>query len=156
MSTLYHGGQSIIEFPKILAQLPQKDFSWGFYCTYSEEQAVRWATRFGSPGIVNVYSFDTGKFLRTKRFPGMTEEWLDFVATCRSGASHPYDVVDGPMADDTIAGCIQDYLDGKIDREDFWKLAKFEDPAHQVCFHTEAALGALKWESSYVASTKES
>lgn len=156
MSTLYHGSQKIIEYPKILAQTSPKDFSQGFYCTYSEEQAVRWAIKLGITGIVNVYSFDTGKFLRTKRFPGMTEEWLDFVATCRSGASHPYDVVDGPMADDTIAGCIQDYLDGKIDREDFWKLAKFEDPAHQVCFHTEAALGALKWESSYVASTKES
>ena len=86
----------------------------------------------------------------------MTEEWLEFVIACRSGASHPYDVVDGPMADDTIASHIQNYLDGEIDQEVFWKLAKFEDPAHQVCFHTEAALGALKWESSYVASTKES
>lgn len=156
MSTLYHGGQCIIEHPKILTQLPQKDFSWGFYCTYSEEQAVRLATRSGAPGVVNVYSYDAGKFLRTKRFSGMTEEWLEFVVACRSGAPHPYDVVDGPMADDTIAGYIQNYIDGEIDQEFFWKLAKFEDPAYQVCFHTEAALEALKWESSYVASAKES
>lgn len=32
----------------------------------------------------------------------MSEEWLDFIADCRHGKIHDYDIVEGPMADDTI------------------------------------------------------
>ncbi len=32
----------------------------------------------------------------------MTDEWLDFIVSCRSGISHGYDIVEGPMANDTI------------------------------------------------------
>ena len=35
-------------------------------------------------------------------FEEMTEEWLDFIVSCRRGISHTYDIVEGPMADDTI------------------------------------------------------
>ena len=35
-------------------------------------------------------------------FEEMTEEWLDFIVDCRMGKSHDYDIVEGPMADDTI------------------------------------------------------
>lgn len=30
--------------------------------------------------------------------------------------SHEYDVVEGPMADDTIYNYVQDFIDGKISR----------------------------------------
>ncbi|MCI8723971.1 MAG: DUF3990 domain-containing protein [Ruminococcus sp.] len=33
----------------------------------------------------------------------MTEEWLDFIANCRTGHPHIYDIVEGPMANDTIS-----------------------------------------------------
>lgn len=39
----------------------------------------------------------------------MTEEWLDFVISCRKGVEHDYDIVEGPMADDTIWDYIEDY-----------------------------------------------
>lgn len=57
--------------------------------------------------------------------------------------SHEYDVVEGPMADDTIYNYVQDFIDGKISRAAFWELAKFKHPTHQICFHTDAALAAL-------------
>ncbi|MFR6582944.1 MAG: DUF3990 domain-containing protein [Ruminococcus sp.] len=31
----------------------------------------------------------------------MNDEWLDFIARCRSGESHSYDIAEGPMADDS-------------------------------------------------------
>mgnify|MGYP000544388811 CR=1 FL=1 len=37
--------------------------------------------------------------------------------------SHTYDIVEGPMADDTIYNYIQNYIDGKISRAAFWELA---------------------------------
>lgn len=79
----------------------------------------------------------------------MTEEWLDFVVASRRGIEHTYDIVEGPMADDTIWDYIEDYLRGAITREAFWILAKFKYPTHQIVFCTEKALSALKFERGY-------
>ena len=40
--------------------------------------------------------------LKILKFDNMTEEWLDFVIDRRKGIEHEYDIVEGPMADDTI------------------------------------------------------
>ena len=120
-----------------------------------EQQALRWATRFGKAGVVNVYSFDDQTELKIKRFPEMSDEWLDFIAACRNGVPHDYDVVEGPMADDTIFNYVQSFLDGEISRAAFWELAKFKYPTHQISFHTARALAALKFERSYVANVQE-
>ena len=88
--------------------------------------------------------------LKTKRFPEMSEEWLDFIASCRVGHPHEYDIVEGPMANDTIFNYVQNFVDGKISREAFWALAKFKKPTHQISFHTAKALAALRFERSYV------
>ena len=70
----------------------------------------------------------------------MTEEWLDFIVACRMGHSHQYDIVEGPMADDTIYNYIQNFIDGKISRAAFWELS----------FHTISALDTLKFTGSEV------
>ncbi len=151
MQTLFHGSRVVVEYPEIRVQRYQKDFFWGFYCTQIEQQAVRWATKFGSTGVINVYSFDNEAPLSIKRFPKMSDEWLDFVAACRSGVPHSFDVVEGPMADDTIFNYVQSFRDGEISRAAFWELAKFRYPTHQISFHTARALAALKFERSYEA-----
>jgi len=151
MRTLFHGSRVVVEHPEIRIQKFHKDFYWGFYCTMYEQQAVRWATKFGKAGVVNRYSFDDTAPLNIKHFPAMSDEWLDFIADCRTGTPHPYDVVEGPMADDTIFNYVQSFLDGEITRSAFWELAKFKYPTHQISFHTEKALAALRFERSYVA-----
>ena len=75
----------------------------------------------------------------------MNEEWLDFIVACRLGKGHDYDIVEGPMADDTIFNYVQNFADGKISREAFWQLAKFKNPTHQISFHTEKALKSLRF-----------
>lgn len=149
MQTLFHGSRVVVEHPEVRTHKYTKDFGWGFYCTALEPQAVRWATKFGKGGIVNIYSFDINEDLNVKKFSGLSEEWLDFVIACRSGKPHDYDVVEGPMADDTIFNYVQDFIDGAISREAFWALVKFKYPTHQISFHTEKALSALKFERSY-------
>lgn len=64
---------------------------------------------------------------------------------CRTEKSHDYDIVEGPMADDTIFNYVQNFVDGKISREAFWNLAKFKKPTHQISFHTARALTTLKF-----------
>lgn len=73
------------------------------------------------------------------------KKWLDFIISCRLGHSHDYDIVEGPMANDTIFNYVQNFVDGKISRAAFWELAKFKKPTHQISFHTARALATLKY-----------
>ena len=146
---LYHGSNQIVEFPEIRTAKYNKDFYFGFYCTIFPEQASRWATRYTGTGFVNEYIFTPNDSLKILFFPEMSEEWLDFIASCRLGNPHDYDIVEGPMANDTIFSYVQDFVDGKITRAAFWELAKFKKPTHQISFHTAKALSALKFLKGY-------
>lgn len=142
--TVFHGGYTPIENPEIRKGYHTKDFGDGFYCTIIKEQAQRWARRYNSK-IVSVYEVRMNSELKIKEFKEMTDEWLDFIIDCRSGKSHAYDVVIGAMADDQIYNFISDYMDGTITREQFWVLAKFKYPTHQINFCTEEALKCLEY-----------
>lgn len=86
--------------------------------------------------------------LNILEFKDMTEEWLDFIIDCRHGKDHTYDIVIGAMANDQIYNFIADYIDGIITREQFWSLAKFKYPTHQINFCTPAALKRLTFVAS--------
>ena len=139
----------ITSFPYIKKSKYTKDFSWGFYCTKLKEQADKWAYRHNGR-IVNVYDYKENRELRIKKFDDISDEWLDFVVFCRSGNVHSYDIVEGPMADDTIWNYIEDFMDGKIDREQFFVMMKFKHPTHQISFHTLKALECLEFIRSEV------
>ncbi|HJB04439.1 MAG TPA: DUF3990 domain-containing protein [Candidatus Merdibacter merdigallinarum] len=144
---LYHGSNTTVEFPEVRRTKYTKDFSWGFYCTNSYDQARKWASR-NRTGVVNVYAYTPDPSLRVLKFDGMTDEWLDFIGRCRAGFVHDYDIVEGPMADDTIWNYVNDFLAGNISRAAFWELARFKHPTHQISFHTIRALACLEFERS--------
>lgn len=146
---LYHGSKEVVKSPEIRIVRYNKDFYFGFYCTILMEQAKRWAIRFNGTGIMNEYIYTPNSSLRILYFPEMTDEWLDFIVACRSGTSHDYDIVEGPMANDTIFNYIQNFVDGKISRAAFWELARFKKPTHQISFHTERALKTISFKTAY-------
>ncbi len=146
---IYHGSNQKVENPKILIQGFYKDFGYGFYCTKLEKQAIRWASIKRNPHIVNIYEYEQNSDLNTKIFPEMTEEWLDFIADCRTGKEHNFDIVEGPMADDTIWDYVEDFLANRISRAAFWELAKFKHPTHQILFCTEKSLQTITFLRSY-------
>lgn len=145
---LYHGSKEEVVYPEIRITRYTKDFSWGFYCTNNYQQAYRWADRRSADGLVNVYRYVENPDLKILRFPEMSDEWLDFIAKCRAGETHPYDIVEGPMADDTIWDYVNGFTSGQISREAFWALAKFKHPTHQISFHIVNALHCLTFERS--------
>lgn len=145
---VYHGGYSIVESPEIRVSRYTKDFSWGFYCTEIKEQAERWAGRLMTP-VVNVYRVKNIDNLSVLTFKDYSDEWLEFVVACRSGETHLYDVVIGPMADDTIYDYIEAYRDGQMDKDLFFELMRFKYPTHQISFHTIKALSQLEFVESY-------
>lgn len=73
---------------------------------------------------------------------------MDFVVNCRNGIKHDYDIVIGAMADDQIYNYISDYINGVLTREQFWVLAKFKYPTHQINFCTRQALACLTFKGS--------
>lgn len=153
--TVYHGSQQIVEFPEIRTARFHKDFYFGFYCTQFYEQAKRWAVRYQQTGMINEYIYTPNDSLKVLKFPKMTEEWLDFIVSCRLGKPHGYDIVEGPMANDTIFNYVQNFADGKISREAFWALAKFKRPTHQISFHTVNALRTLTFVRGYEIGDEE-
>ena len=86
--------------------------------------------------------------MKILKFNEMTDEWLDFIVDCRLEKAHDYDIVEGPMADDTIYNYVQGFIDGKFSRNLFWELAKFKYPTHQISFHTIKALNCLTYDRS--------
>lgn len=110
-------------------------------------KAERWAKRYDK-GILNIYTVRMDSGLTILEFKEMTEEWLDFIIDCRRGKAHNYDIVIGAMANDQIYNYIADYIDGVITREQFWVLAKFKYPTHQVNFCSPNALKCLEFISS--------
>ena len=70
---------------------------------------------------------------------------MDFIIDCRHGVEHNYDIVIGAMANDQIYNFIADYMEGIITREQFWVMAEFKYPTHQINFCTDEALKCLKY-----------
>lgn len=142
--TVYHGGYTQVEKPEIRIGRNTKDFGPGFYCTIIKEQAQRWARRYDTK-IVSIYDVRMDTSLKIKEFKEMTEEWLDFIIDCRSGKPHTYDIVIGAMANDQIYNYISDYMDGVITRDQFWIMARFKYPTHQINFCSDRALKCLQY-----------
>jgi hypothetical protein len=145
---IYHGSNIKVADPKILIDGYYKDFGYGFYCTRLEKQAKRWALTKKGDSIVSRYEYVINEKLKILNFDEMTEEWLDFVADCRRGIEHDYDIVEGPMADDQIWNFVEWFSNGRISRTAFWELAKFNHPTHQIVFCNEEALKCIHFEGS--------
>ena len=156
---LYHGSNIEISQIDIDKGRKGKDFGKGFYLSEDIKQAEKMAslTTFrqgkGVP-VVSKFMFDesilNGKSdIKIKQFGGYTIEWAEFILLNRNNntniQAHDYDIVIGAMADDQIYNFVTDYMDGVITREQFWALARFKYPTHQIVFCTDEALECLQY-----------
>lgn len=132
------------------------DFGNGFYCTRLQQQAITWADKNQSPGLVYLVEVKDYSHLNVKRFLDVDKGWLDFIANCRADAQfkHGFDVVIGPMADDTIWDFVSMYLEGSLPESAFLELAKFKKPTHQICFCSQEALDLLNLKEIVYDSRK--
>lgn len=78
-------------------------------------------------------------------------EWLDFVVANRreEAAVGLYDIVAGPVANDTTVRVINDYMDGVCSKETAIERLLPQKLADQYAFLTELALSYItfkKWE----------
>jgi hypothetical protein len=157
---VFHGSYTKIDLSKCETG---KDFGQGFYVTKIKEQAEFWAERRGlakkTEGVVTAFEFNENAFLhfnlKTLRFAGYNDSWLDFVTMNRNTTlpqpTHDYDIVEGTVADDRIATRIKKYSKGGISKLQFLEELKFVKETHQICFCTGRSLQML----DYVEKTKD-
>jgi len=150
---LYHGSTEIVEKPRIITSDKFLDFGYGFYTTTSKEQALRWAEikkkRIKSENsFLNIYEIDNTIFsnslLSILKFNTPSSEWLEFVIGNRRGSiRHNYDIVRGPVANDTLYRIITIYESGILTFEETIKRLKAHELFDQLSFHSEKALENL-------------
>ena len=144
---LYYGSYVAVEHPRIIKGRFTKDFGEGFYCSALKKQAVKWAQRYDT-SVVSHYEYNESPNLNILKFEEMTDEWLDFIVACRKGEPHDYDIVIGAMANDQIYNYVSDFINGVLTREQFWIMAKFKYPNHQINFCSTAALKCITFTTS--------
>ncbi len=155
---LYHGSNINIEQIDLTKSKVGKDFGCGFYLSAEEHQAREIAVRkteqlmSGVPTI-NVFDFDEGCLetdsLKILRFDGYTEQWAQFVLDNRQNRTrtnlHDYDIVVGPIANDTVGFQIRRYTSGIISMQQFLEELKYmKGITFQYFFGTERAINLLK------------
>lgn len=145
---IYHASHRAVEYPAIKKSKFTKDFSWGFYCNTSKEEAEKNAAIFITPNI-NIYKLNLSEPLNVKVFDDYNDEWLNFVIRCRDGAIHEYDIVIGPIADDSIYDYIDSYYAGQINEVELFEEMKLKYKSKQISFHTISALDSIQFIQSY-------
>lgn len=92
---------------------------------------------------INEYVYVPDDTLKILKFSEMTEEWLDFIVSCRLGNPHDYDIVEGPMANDTIFNFVQNFSDGKFHarRSGLWQNSS--DPHIKSAFTRFGVVSSL-------------
>lgn len=152
---LYHGSFVEIKKPDLKYSRQNVDFGRGFYTTPIYEQAVKWCGRFkrrGKDGIISYYEFDENAHskLNVLRFDSYSEEWLDFILTCRRGMdTSNYDIVIGGVANDKVFNTVELYVDDLIDKIEAIKRLQYDKPNMQICFRSDISLEQyLRFEGS--------
>jgi hypothetical protein len=158
--TLYHGSTGIIEKPDLRFSAKTLDFGAGFYTTANEEQARAFARivkkRLERNGRQNVKSFISvyhadytalQKEFEFLSFASADTEWLDFVVANRMGAynGRKYDIIQGPVANDTIFRTITLYMSGLYTKEHTIEQLKVRKLYNQITFATEAVISRLRF-----------
>lgn len=158
MIRLYHGSNVAIEQIDLSRSKRGKDFGQGFYLNANHDQAMEMAvrtTRFLNEGAATLscFEFDEDEAkrggLNIKVSPDYSEEWAEFVVMNRKNNSdipaHPYDIVIGPIADDTVGVQIRRFIMGYLSASGLVEELRFKgDHAVQYFFGTPKAVNLLK------------
>lgn len=149
---LYHGSYIEIPKPDLSFSRNNVDFGKGFYTTPIYDQAVKWCGKFKrrqKDAVVSYYSFDDSAYknLKVLQFDTYSEDWLDFILSCRRGQdTTDYDIVIGGVANDKVFNTVELFFENLIDKKEAIKRLRYEKPNLQICFRSEKAVEYLNFE----------
>lgn len=151
---LYHGSNVMINEIDFSKCHPFKDFGCGFYLTDNLEHAMNMAHRrcirkHGKECVTEFeFNFENAlQELRVKVFDRPSEEWAEFVMMNRNAAiqqpAHDYDIVIGPIADDSVALSFRFFHEGFISISELVKRLEYKELSIQYFFHNTKAISYL-------------
>ena len=154
---LYHTGYQEIREPDIRHGRKNADFGQGFYLSDDEEFAKRWAKeRSGLSVWLNSYELDPAG-LKIKRFT-RNEEWFGYIFANRSGSEDrlaEYDVIIGPIANDTIYDTLGITTSGFLTHEQATRTLLIGPVYEQTVIKTDKARSALRFLSAEILTSDE-
>ncbi|MBQ5995013.1 MAG: DUF3990 domain-containing protein [Clostridia bacterium] len=150
MLSLFHTSHQIIKQPDVHFGRSNADFGQGFYLSDSHEFAGKWATP-GKDGFtyINCYTLEPDG-LKVKSFD-ISSEWFEYIKANREGrrdSLSDFDVVIGPVANDTLFDTYGILTSGLIKPEDALKLLSVGKNYRQINIKSKAAAAKLKWLKS--------
>lgn len=105
----------------------------------------------GTP-IVSKFQFDeeilnSGNKIKIKHFKGYTNEWAEFILLNRNNNTdrqlHDYDIVIGPIADDTVGVQLRRFIQGYIGISQLVEELAYIRPTIQYFFGSPDAINLL-------------
>jgi len=155
---LYHGSNQIVEKPQLLTSVRGLDFGKGFYTTSNYDQAARFTENVvkrkkSGNRTVSIYEINEimlFEICSVLKFENPSEEWLDFVSLNRTNtySGKIYDVVIGPVANDTVYNVIDLYIDGTFSKDEAIKRLKARELFNQWTFCSEESMKLLRFCNS--------
>jgi len=146
----YHTGHHELRDPDIRIGRKNADFGQGFYLSPSDAFAGKWVREQRDlEAFVNTYELDLSglKVLRLQR----DETWFDYIFRNRAGLSDrygEYDVIVGPIANDTIYNTFGVFTSGLLPKEQVLSLLQIGPSFEQIVVKTDRACRQLRWLSS--------
>ena len=145
---LYHGSNIYIDKIDFTQCHPYKASGRAFYLTdnikHARNMAFRRCLRAGSKECVSEFEFyfeDASQDLKIKIFDKPSEEWAKFVMLNRNETiAHPapdYDIVIGPIADDSVVMSFRLFQDGFISMSELVKRLEYRELSTQYFFHND-------------------
>jgi len=155
---LYHGSNMAIDEINFAKSKPGKDFGLGFYLSADKRQAQEMAIKksliLGGSPVVTCFEFDekaalADSKLMYKEFDHYSLEWGEFIKANRENKSriqvHSYDIVYGPIANDTVGFQLRRLNAKIIDTQQFVKeIQRMGGETYQFFFGTERSINYLK------------
>ena len=149
---VYHGSDLVIKEPKIVQPVRALDFGQGFYTTTNINQAENFAKKVQERN--NSKEYFISKYILNnvllKNFSALffdkpDKKWLNFVSANRNGTydGKIYDIIYGPVANDTIFKTFIAYQNGILSEQETLKRLKIRDLYNQLVFTNEEALSCL-------------
>ena len=160
--TLYHGSDQIIKTPVLRSSIRTLDFGQGFYTTTNKEQAIDFAIKVYARSIragnipkgkfISIYDVDyeaMQRELTILRFESVNEKWFDFIIANRRSfyAGKKYDVIYGPVANDTIYRTLIAFENGILSKTETIERLKVRQLFDQMTFASEQSLTFLKFSN---------
>ena len=153
---LYHVGFNVIEKPDLLRGRKNADFGQGFYLSNDLDFSNKWARESSdADSILNHYEIDLNG-LNVKEFK-RDNEWFNYIFKNRNGFEDiykDYDVIIGPIANDTIFDTWGIITSGYVSEKRALK-ALINGPEYiQIAIKTNKALEKLKFIKSEIMDKK--